>query len=170
MAAFARPGGPGAKFKTHLDKLYKCLSLPKGAKEELGISGEETLRYDDEEEQKMAAARRDRLAEDEELDQEKEAEFERQRHERMMNAALFGEGYYHLIPSFFRTLMYLKKNKREFSVVFRTFGQDLKAVAHEFDKFAKGDHPCFNGRNGMPLVKMDGAKASKDFRFKNPDK
>jgi hypothetical protein len=52
MAAFARPGGPGAKFKTHLDKLYKCLSLPKGAKEELGINGEETLKYDDEEEQK----------------------------------------------------------------------------------------------------------------------
>lgn len=47
MAAFARPGGPGAKFKTHLDKLYKCLSLPKGAKEELGIAGEETLKYDD---------------------------------------------------------------------------------------------------------------------------
>ena len=63
----------------------------------------------------------------------------------------------------------IKKNKQEFSVVFRTFGQDLKAVAHEFDKFAKGDHPCFNGRNGMPLVKMDGAKASKDFRFKNPN-
>ena len=54
MAAFSRPGGPGAKFKTHIDKLYKCLSLPKGAKEELGISGEETLKYDDEEEQKMA--------------------------------------------------------------------------------------------------------------------
>jgi hypothetical protein len=52
MAAFARPGGPGAKFKTHFDKLYKCLSLPKGAKEELGINGEETLKYDDEEEQK----------------------------------------------------------------------------------------------------------------------
>jgi hypothetical protein len=68
MAAFARPGGAGAKFKTHLDKLYKCLSLPKGAKEELGITGEETLKYDEEEEQKMSAARRERLAEDEELD------------------------------------------------------------------------------------------------------
>jgi len=77
MGAFARAGGLGAKFKTHLDKLYKCLSLPKGAKEELGISGEEKLTYDDDEEQKNAAARKDRLAEDEELDPEKEAEFER---------------------------------------------------------------------------------------------
>lgn len=82
---------------------------------------------------------------------------------------LYGEGRYHLIPSFWRTLMYLKKQKQEFAVVFRTFGKDLKHVVHEFDKFSRGEHPCFNGRNGMPLSKMDGAKNSKDFRFKSPD-
>jgi len=54
-------------------------------------------------------------------------------------------------------------------VVFRTFGQDLKLVVHEFDKFARGEHPCFNGRNGLPLVKFDGSKNSKDFRFKCPE-
>jgi hypothetical protein len=167
MAAFARPGGPGAKFKTHLDKLYKCLSLPKGAKEELGIAGEETLRYDEEEEQKQANARRERLAEDEELDQEKEAEFERQRYERMMNAALFGEGYYHLIPSFFRTLMYLKKNKREFSLVFRTFGNDKEHFTYEFNRFCSGEHPAFNGRNNTPQVKFDGSKNCKELRFQS---
>lgn len=86
-----------------------------------------------------------------------------------MTRELYGEGRYNIIPSFFRTLMYLKKNKQEFSVVFRTFGQDLKKAVHEFDKFAKGEHPCFNGRNGMPVVKMDGAKGTKDFRFNAPD-
>jgi hypothetical protein len=40
---------------------------------------------------------------------------------------------------------------------------------HEFDKFARGEHPCFNGRNGLPLVKFDGSKNSKDFRFKCPE-
>lgn len=50
IAAFARPGGPGAKFKVHLEKLYKCLTLPKGAKEELGIAGDEGLTYDEEDE------------------------------------------------------------------------------------------------------------------------
>ncbi len=64
--------------------------------------------------------------------------------------------------------MYLKKQKQEFSVTFRTFGNDLKNVVYEFDQFCKGEHPCFNGRNGMPVVKMDGAKSSKDFRFKAP--
>lgn len=40
---------------------------------------------------------------------------------------------------------------------------------HEFDKFSRGEHPCFNGRNGLPLVKFDGSKNQKDFRFKCPE-
>jgi len=74
---FARPGGPGVRFKTHLDKLYKCLTLPKCAKEELGIQGDEGLQYDEEAEKAAIRARVEKLAEDEELDQEKEAEYER---------------------------------------------------------------------------------------------
>lgn len=109
ITAFARQGGPGAKFKVHLEKLYKCLTLPKGAKEELGIAGDDGLTYDEEDEARAKQARVDKLASDEQLDEEKEAEFEAKRHERQMNAAIFGEGLYHLIPSFFRTLMFLKK-------------------------------------------------------------
>ena len=144
------------------------MSLPKGAKEELGISGDETLKYDDEEEQKATNLRKERLAEDEELDPEKEAEFERQRHERKMNAALFGDGFYHLIPSFYRTLMYLKKQKREFSLIFRTFGNDKENFVYEFNRFCSGEHPAFNGRNNTPLVKFDGSKNCKELRFQSP--
>lgn len=39
-----------------------------------------------------------------------------------MNAKLFNNGRYHLIPSFWRLLMYMKKQKREFAIVFNTFG------------------------------------------------
>lgn len=53
--------------------------------------------------------------------------------------------------------------------MFRTFGKSSKNVVYEFDKFCRGEHPCFNGRNGMPSVKFDGAKNSKDFRFKAPE-
>ena len=35
MTSFARPGGLGAKFKNTIEKMYKALTLPKGAKEEL---------------------------------------------------------------------------------------------------------------------------------------
>jgi len=43
-------------------------------------------------------------------------------YEKEMTHRIFNEGRYHIIPSYFRTLMYLKKQKREFAVVFRTFG------------------------------------------------
>ena len=85
-----------------------------------------------------------------------------------MNAILFGEGKYFMVPSFFRTLMYLKKQKKEFSVIFRSFGAELDPVIWEYNKFCSGEHPCFNGRNNTPLVKLDGQKNSKDMRIKNP--
>ena len=78
---------------------------------------------------------------------------------------MFGEGTYHLIPSFWRTLIYLKKQRREFSVCFRTFGQDLPLVTWEFNQFCIGNHPCFSGRNSTPLIKFDGSKATKDLRI-----
>ena len=56
----------------------------------------------------------------------------------------------------------------EFALTFRTFGEDLDNTLYEFDKFCKGEHPCFNGRNSMPSVKMDGAKGSKDLRVREP--
>jgi len=80
---------------------------------------------------------------------------------------MFGEGRFHLIPSFFRTLIYLKKQKREFSVVFRTFGEDLKAVVWEFNQFCSGQHPCYSGRNGTPLIKFDGTKGTKDLHIRD---
>ena len=80
---------------------------------------------------------------------------------------LFGEGKYHLVPSFFRTLIYLKKAKKEFAIVFRTFGEDLTNVIFEFNKFCNGDHPCYSGRGGTPQVKFDGGKNAKDLRIKD---
>ena len=51
--SFARPGGPGAKFKNTLEKMFKALTLPKGAREELGIAEDGTMpEVDDDEEQK----------------------------------------------------------------------------------------------------------------------
>jgi len=86
-----------------------------------------------------------------------------------MNAALFGEGFFNLIPSFYRTLMYLKKQKREFSVVFRQFGsREVENICYEWNRFCAGEHPAFNGRNNQPLVKFDGSKNCKELRFRSP--
>lgn len=53
-----------------------------------------------------------------------------------------------LFPSFFKFLIYLRKNKIEFGLVFRTFGMDLEMVKKEFNYFISGNHPMFNGKNG----------------------
>lgn len=81
---------------------------------------------------------------------------------------LLTEGRYHILPAFFRTLIYLKKMKKEFAVVFRNYnGQDLQNVVAEFNQFCKGDHPCYNGKNGTSLVKFDGSKGTKEMRIKD---
>ena len=80
---------------------------------------------------------------------------------------MFGEGKYHIIPSFFRLLIFLKKQKREFSIVFRTYGKELDRVVWEFNQFCEGKHPCFSGRNGTPLIKFDGSKGTKDLRIRD---
>lgn len=107
-------------------------------------------------------------SEDEDVDPAKVAEQARIKAERKMNNLLYDQGKYYLIPSFFRLMMYMKKQKREFAVVFNTFGSELGNVVYEFNKFCSGDHPCFNGRNGTPLVKMDGSKNQKDYRIRDP--
>ena len=165
QAAFAKPGSPGSKFKNQQEKLLKTLGLPKGAKEELGISGEDGTLKVEESEQEEEKKKDGDGEESEELDPKAKAELEAKKFEKKMNAILFGEGKYFMVPSFFRTLMYLKKQKKEFSIIFRSFGTELDPVIWEYNKFCSGEHPCFNGRNNTPLVKLDGSKNSKDMRI-----
>lgn len=88
--------------------------------------------------------------------------------EQALTKALLGEGKYHLIPSFFKTLVYLKKMKKEFSIVFRNYNaQDLQHVVAEFNQFCKGEHPCYSGRSGTAQIKFDGSKGTREMRFKD---
>jgi hypothetical protein len=84
------------------------LTLPKGAKEELGITEEGGLTIE-ESENEQKKEKDEQGEESEELDPKEKAELERKKFERKMNATLFGEGKYFIVPAFFRTLMYLKK-------------------------------------------------------------
>ncbi|CAE6932260.1 unnamed protein product, partial [Symbiodinium natans] len=52
-------------------------------------------------------------------------------------------GHHFLLPAFFRTLVELGKQGRDFSVVIRTFGTDIPEVARSIGKFAEGAHPGF---------------------------
>ena len=88
--------------------------------------------------------------------------------EHRLMMSIFGDGKYQLVPSFFRMMIYLKKAKKDFALVFRTFGNDMPQLVHEFNKLCTGEHLCYNGKNGTPLVRLDGCfKGLKDFRIKD---
>ena len=83
--------------------MLKALSLPKGAREELGIGEDGSMPEEEDEESKQVNE------EEDDEDPAKVAEQARIKQERKMNNLLFDGGKYHLIPSFFRLLMYMKK-------------------------------------------------------------
>lgn len=60
---------------------------------------------------------------------------------------------------FFRLLVELKRSKRSFSLIFRSFGEDLELVAQELNSFCEGKHPLFPG------FRMDGSDGEPDYRF-----
>lgn len=95
ILSFAKPGGLAAKFKNSQEKMLKALTLPKGAKEELDYPLDFPLKV-----QRGEALYDDEQAED---DENKLTE------EDKLKMDMFGEGKFHLIPSFFRTLVYHKK-------------------------------------------------------------
>ncbi len=87
---------------------------------------------------------------------------------------IFREGKMQIFNSFFRMMINLKKHKREFSIVFRSFTNELPPVITEFNKylnqnkyliyrFCEGTHPLYNGRNNYPLARFDGSKGSKNY-------
>ena len=107
--SFARQGGPGAKFKNTQEKMLKALSLPKGAKEELNYPPEvadKILKGEPLFEEKPEGA--DDEGSDAEQDEDNKKSSGPTEEQKMM-MQMFGEGKFHLIPSFFRTLIFLKK-------------------------------------------------------------
>lgn len=70
---------------------------------------------------------------------------------------------YHLLLSLFFLMIKLMQQNRDFALVFRSFGQDIKNVMIEFNEFCKGNHPVFDGKNNFPKVKFDGTEGSKNF-------
>lgn len=135
ITEFTLPGKPGYKFKSFLDKLNSRLNIPKPICEEYNLETEEE--------------KGDLVHEDEE--------------ERKVIYKLFKGGKMQLIPSFFKLIQELKKNKREFAVVFRSFGSDIENVVEEFNLFCQGGHPLYNGKNGTPRLRFDGKSKSKNM-------
>jgi len=61
--------------------------------------------------------------------------------------------------------MNLKKQKKNFAIIFRTFGSDYENIELEFNRFCNGTHPMYDGNNGTILVKFNGTDKTKDYRI-----
>jgi len=68
-----------------------------------------------------------------------------------------------LIPAFFELLLSLKRNKRSFTLCFRTFGEDMQSVVDELNCFCEGRHPLY------PDSRMDGSDGEPDYRVRSGD-
>ena len=136
------------------------MTLPKAVRDSLGISGGDSLAS-------LGSEAKQSVQQPDSQNVTLEPSKEENQEEKLRLKKLFSEGFYGLIPSFFKTLIALKKQKQEFAIVFRTYGNQLEDVVLELNKFCQGEHPCFNGRNGTPSVRMDGHNYTKDFRIKD---
>lgn len=52
----------------------------------------------------------------------------------------------------------LRKQKRDFGVIFRTFGDDLEDTLQEWNRFCDGTHPGYNGKNKTTQITFNGQK------------
>merc|ERR1719174_2370749 len=76
-------------------------------------------------------------------------------------------GRYQIIPAFFNLIIQLTKDRRRFSLVFRTYNADqLPAVQRELRLLCDGKHPAYSGQNKTQMPPpMNGDKLSRDMRL-----
>lgn len=147
LLSFTRHGHPGTKFKSQAEKIIRASYLPKNVREDLGINDDtetvkEKSKKNVEEPKEAEGDEGDNEGDDEnngENEDESKLKIEETDEEKMIK--LFENQKYHLLPSFFKTLIFLKKNKREFTIVIRGEEEFLKPVIFEFNKFCIGEHP-----------------------------
>ena len=65
---------------------------------------------------------------------------------------------FYIFPGFLRTVLKLKKAKRDFKIVFRSMGRELPDAVDEFNAFCNGKHPAYNGENGTHKVLFNESK------------
>lgn len=135
---FTNPSEPGQKFRPMYDQMVKCLTFSKQVLKGYNIN--------------KVCMNEAEMKEDPSL-------------EDWQNITRFGR--FQILPAFWVLLTFLVKEKRRFSIVFRSFGkEEVPLVQKELKYFCQGQHPCYNGGNKTKKPpNMSGEKGSKDFRL-----
>lgn len=150
--------------------MFQALQLPKDCYENLGFAPDIKDKIKNGEPLwNQVSVHADEDEDDAEIDESDKKKSKGPSVDEKMLMTMFGDGMYHIIPAFYRMLIYLRKTKRDFQILFRTFGIDLEPITYEFNSFCSGTHPCFNGQNGTPLIKFNGADGTQDLRIQNPE-
>eukprot|EP00050_Salpingoeca_kvevrii_P019246 m.84031 g.84031 ORF g.84031 m.84031 type:complete len:402 (-) comp8327_c0_seq2:984-2189(-) len=69
---------------------------------------------------------------------------------KMQEMDICHDGLLFILPAFYRTIIWLVEQRRDFQLVFRTFGTDIPVVAREWNFFCSGQHPLY------PHIRFDG--------------
>jgi hypothetical protein len=135
---FTNPSEPGQKFRPMYDQMVKCLTFSKQLLKGYNIN-------------KV-------VMNEEDLPEDKTQE-------DWANITRFGR--FQILPAFWKLLDILVREKRRFSIVFRSFGKDeIPMVQKELKYYCQGQHPCYNnGNKTRKPPNMSGEKGSKDYRL-----
>ena len=154
LCEITEPNHAGFKFRRQYEDMRKKLKVDEKIQVDLGLKSE-NLKLDE-----------NNIKEDEPSPKFNELGEDVDRKDKFKR--VFNNSYHNIILSFFAMMIALKKNKQDFAVVFRFFGQDICEVykfIYEFNCFCDSLHPRYCGDYGYNKVKYDIEKDKKDFRI-----
>lgn len=70
-------------------------------------------------------------------------EFEKDTHDCLTMSGKDGQQYNYIVPALYKCIHYLVESKREFAIVFRTFGLDAPNVIRSLEHGLTGNHPGY---------------------------
>jgi len=82
------------------------------------------------------------------------------------NLPFISNGFYQILPCFFTLLLVLAEKDIDYSIVFRTFGDDTPKISDELNSFCEGKHPICS--KFETFKKMDGSDGTIDRRLYLP--
>jgi hypothetical protein len=153
LCEIMEPGNPGVKFKRMFEDMRKKLRVDEKIQIDLGLKLDNS-KLDEKTLNEKQSPKFNELG----------AEYDKKDKFRM----IFKNSYHNIIISFFNMLIALKKNKQDFAVVFRFFGQDqsdIEEFIYEFNCFCDCQHPRYCGDYGFNKFKYDVEKEKKDYRI-----
>jgi hypothetical protein len=148
-------GHPGYKYRKYFEDMRKKLRVDEKIQQEYG------LKIDTRKLEEKILLEKEETGFDE-LEDDRITRFRR----------IFKNAYHKIILTIFNTIILLKKNQRDYSIVFRFFGhtdEDIKEFIYEFNSFCEGKHPRYCGNHG-DLKRFDGSKNTRDYRIYSFDK